>query len=147
MAAEEPAEEPAAVTDTRPGARPYEPLLTNDEAESVIGPLSRVTAIPSPGGYGTSYRGRDGSLLLTVNTGRAANLSLTISRRTGRQVPGLGDAAWLLNKDRTVVFRHGMQVAKITVTGQRARPSPDLLTSLAATVATRLGAAPVTFGY
>jgi len=61
------------------------------------------------------------------------------ARRRGRPLPGVGDEAWLLNRDRTVIFGVGGLTGKVTVGGSAARSlPPDALTRLAATVAERL---------
>jgi hypothetical protein len=119
-------------------SRPAEPLLSTVEVAELIGPVSRTTAIPSLGGYGTVYRGRDGSLSLTVASGGIANFNTMISRNAGTPLPGVGDAAWVLNAGRTVIVRVGEQVAKITASGQGVERRPDLLARAAAAVAARL---------
>ena len=121
-----------------PQPRRAEPLLSTVEVAEFIGPVSRTTAIPSLGGYGTIYRGRDGTLSLTVATGGIANFNTMISRNAGTPLPEVGDAAWVLNKDRTVIVRVGEQVAKITASGHGLERRPDLLAIAARTVAARL---------
>ena len=51
----------------------------------------------------------------------------------------IGDGAWLLNRDRTVVLRAGGRTAKVTLGGSAARSvPPEVVTRLAAAVAERL---------
>jgi hypothetical protein len=123
-------------------ALPAEPLLSTVEAATMIGPVSRTTAIPAPGGHGTLYRGSEGSLSLIVVGGGVAKFNTMISSKVGKPLGGVGDAAWLLAKDRTVVVRLGDQVAKITASGADVERRPDLLANLAATVATRMSQQP-----
>jgi hypothetical protein len=123
-------------------ALPAEPLLSTVEAATMIGPVSRTTAIPAPGGHGTLYRGSEGSLSLIVVGGGVAKFNTMISSKVGKPLGGVGDAAWLLAKDRTVVVRLGDQVAKITASGAGVERRPDLLANLAATVATRMSQQP-----
>ena len=141
---------PVEVTQPRtPQPRPAEPLLSTVEVAELIGPVSRNTAIPSLGGYGAVYRGASGTLSLTVASGGIASFNTMISQKAGTPLPGVGDAAWLLNKDRMVIVRVGEQVAKITASGQNAELRPDLLAKMASTVAARLSeqAAPVVGPY
>lgn len=66
-------------------------------------------------------------------------LSSGPARRSGRSLPGVGDEAWLLNRDRTVVFRSGELTGKVTLSGTAARLlPPDVLPGQAATLAERL---------
>ena len=119
--------------------RPAEPLLTDAEIATLIGPVSRTTAIPSVGsGHGTIYRGSLGTLSLVVAGGGIARFNTMISAKTGTPLGGVGDAAWLMNSGRTAIVRLGDQVAKITVSGAGVERRPDLLANLAAAVATRM---------
>jgi hypothetical protein len=118
-------------------ARDQPPLLTLAEVTSVLGPVLRSTAIPSPGGHGVIHKGRDGTLSVVAARGAVADLNLRFGRR-GTPLPGIGDEAWLLSRGRTLIVRAGAQVAKVTVTGRGAARAPVPLDRLAAAIAARL---------
>ncbi len=127
---------------TGPEARDQPPLLTPPllslaEVTSVLGPVQRSTAIPSPGGHGVIHKGRDGTLSVVAARGAVADLNLRFGRR-GTPLPGIGDEAWLLSRGRTVIVRVGPQVAKVTVSGRGAARVPASLDRLAAVIAARL---------
>jgi hypothetical protein len=121
-----------------PAARP-EPLVTPEEAEAVVGPVTRTTGAPAAGtaGLGVIYQGRDGTLSVIVAGGGVAGLNTAIARRMGTPLPGIGDRAWLLNRERTVIVQVGAQVSKLTASKSR----PGSLPALASVVAARLAAA------
>jgi hypothetical protein len=124
-----------------PAVRPG-PLVTPEEAAAVVGPVTRTTGVPvpGPGGLGVIYQGRDGTLSVIVAGGGAAGLNTAIARRMGTPLPGIGDQAWLLNRERTVIVQVGAQVTKLTASKSR----PGSLPALASVVAARLAdAAPV----
>ncbi len=127
--------EPDADPDNEAGDQP--PLLTLAEVTSVLGPVLRSTAIPSPGGRGVIHKGRDGTLTVVAAHGAVADLNLRFGRR-GTPLPGIGDEAWLLSRGRTVIVRVGPQVAKVTVSGRGAARAPVPLDRLAAAIAVRL---------
>jgi hypothetical protein len=118
-----------------PGARDQPPLLTLAEVTSVLGPVLRSTAIPSPGGRGVIHQGQGGTLSVVAAGGAVADLNLRLGRR-GTPLSGIGDEAWLLSRGRCVIVRVGAQVAKVTVSGRGAAPAP--LDRLAAAIAARL---------
>jgi hypothetical protein len=120
-----------------PEARDQPPLLTLAEVTSVLGPVLRSTAIPSPGGRGVVHQGRDGTLSVVAARGAVADLNLRLGRR-GTPLPATGDEAWLLSRGRTVIVRVGPQVAKVTVSGRGAARAPVPLDRLAAAIAARL---------
>jgi hypothetical protein len=92
-----------------------------------------------PGMLGAIYRGADLTVSLTVTRGGTGRLSYGPARRWGRALPGIGDEAWQLVRDRTVVFRVGGCTGKVTVSGSAARGlAPDVSPRLAAAVAARL---------
>jgi hypothetical protein len=88
---------------------------------------------------GAIYRGADLTVSLTVTRGGMGRLSYGPARRWGRELPGIGDEAWQLVRDRTVVFRVAGYTGKVTVSGSAARGlPPDVPSRLAAAVAARL---------
>jgi hypothetical protein len=112
------------------------PLVTPEEAAAVVGPLTRTTGVPVlvPGGLSVIYQGRDGTLSVIVAGGGVAGLNTAIARRMGTPLPGIGDQAWLLNRERTVIVQVGLRVTKLTASKSR----PGSLPVLAAVVAARL---------
>ena len=98
---------------------------------------------------------RAGGLAVGVFKGRGITLSVGLmhqgafsaingaaGRRFGRTLPGIGEQAWLLNKDRTVIVRAGLTTVKLTVTGLPPAARADALIPLARLVAARLAAPP-----
>jgi hypothetical protein len=66
-------------------------------------------------------------------------LSYGPARRWGGALPGIGDEAWQLARDQTVVFRVGGYTGKVTVSGSAARGlAQDVPARLATAVAARL---------
>lgn len=132
----------AVTSRTRPegpsAARPA-PLVTPEEAAAVVGPVTRTTGVPVlvSGGLSVIYQGRDGTLSVIVAGGGVAGLNAAIARRMGTPLPGIGDQAWLLNRERTVIVQVGLQVTKLTASKSR----PGSLPVLASVVAGRLAAA------
>jgi hypothetical protein len=112
------------------------PLVTPEEAAAVVGPLTRTTGVPVlvSGGLSVIYQGRDGTLSVIVAGGGVAGLNTAIARRMGTPLPGIGDQAWLLNRERTVIVQVGLRVTKLTASKSR----PGSLPVLAAVVAARL---------
>jgi hypothetical protein len=135
-----PETDPESETGTGTEARDQPPLLTPPllslaEVTSVLGPVLRSTAIPSPGGRGVIHQGQGGTLSVVAAGGAVADLNLRLGRR-GTPLSGIGDEAWLLSRGRCVIVRVGAQVAKVTVSGRGAAPAP--LDRLAAAIAARL---------
>jgi len=114
------------------------PLLTEQEVSAVVGRPVEATGFQL-GMLGAIYRGADLTVGLTVTRGGMGRLSYGPARRRGRALPGIGDEAWQLARDRTVVFRLGGYTAKVTVSGSAAQGlAPDVPSRLAAAVAARL---------
>jgi hypothetical protein len=118
-------------------------LLTPGEIAEVLGRPVSGTAAPVPGGAAVIYRGSGVTVSVTVAEGALGGLSSRPARYFGRQMPGIGDEAWILNRDRTAVVRVGTLTAKITindrgVAGQRVIDQPGVISELAATMAARL---------
>jgi hypothetical protein len=118
--------------------RSREPLLTDTEAAVLVGPVIRTTAVPSPGGHNMIVKGRDGTMSLVVTEGGLASVNEMIGRRAGTRLAGVGDEAWLLNRQRTVVARVGRRLVKLTVNSRGTTSQPDRLPAIAAMVAARL---------
>ncbi len=101
-------------------------------------------APPVPGGAAVIYRGPGLTVSVTVAEGALGGLSSGPARRFGRPLPGVGDEAWILNRDRTVVVRVGTLTAKITINDRDSVGSGGpvdsygVLNGLAATLAARL---------
>jgi hypothetical protein len=64
------------------------------------------------------------------------------ARRLGRALPGIGDEAWLIKGDHTVIMRVGRSTAKLTLTEVPPSARADLLIALAHIVAARLTTPP-----
>jgi hypothetical protein len=120
------------------GAATAGALLTAEEVAAAVGrPVQAIVL----GGRAASvlYRGADITIIVTAAEGLLGSLSSGLAQRRGTPLPGIGDEAWLLNRDRTVVFRAGGMAAKVTIGGAAARSlPPDVLAQLAATLAERL---------
>jgi hypothetical protein len=118
-------------------------LLTPGEIAEALGRPVSGTASPVPGGAAVIYRGSGVTVSVTVTEGALGGLSSRPARHFGRHMPGIGDEAWILNRDRTAVVRVGTLTAKITINdrgraGTRVTDQPGLLTEMAATMADRL---------
>jgi hypothetical protein len=114
------------------------PLLTSDEVAAAVGRPIRATGVQA-GAASAIYRGEGITVIVTVAEGRLGMLSSGPAKRFGRRLPGPGDEAWLVSRDRTIVFRQGTVTAKVTIGGSAAATvPPDVLPRLAATVAARL---------
>jgi len=112
-------------------------LLTVDEVSAAVGRPVRGTSF-TPGAASAVYRGQGITVIVTVAYGFLGSLT-ALARRRGQPLPGVGDEAWLLNRDRTAVLRAGGLTAKISAGGSATRSlPPDALARLAATVAGRL---------
>jgi hypothetical protein len=118
------------------------PLLTAEEVSAIAGRPVEATGFQF-GMLGAVYRGADLTVSLTVTRGGMGRLSYGPARRWGRALPGIGDEAWQLAHDRTVVFRVGGYAGKVTVSGSAACGlAPDVPPRLATAVAARLAAWP-----
>jgi hypothetical protein len=113
-----------------------EPLLTADEAATVIGPVTSVAGVVTS----VTFTGRDGNLVLVTMSGRVAAMNVRHARGAGTPLAGIGDAAWLRNNGRAVVAAVGDQAVKLLLSARAPRQD---LPALAAIVATRLAQRPV----
>ena len=118
-------------------------LLTAGEIAEALGRPVSGTASAVPGGAAVIYRGSGVTVSVTVAEGALGGLSSRPARHFGRQMPGIGDEAWILNRDRTAIVRVGTLTAKVTINdrglaGQRLIDQPGVMSELAATMAARL---------
>ena len=111
------------------------PLLTADEAATVIGPVTSVAGVVTS----VTFTGRDGNLILVTMSGRVAAMNLRHARGVGAPLAGIGDAAWLRNNGRVVVAEVGDQAVKLLLSARAPRQN---LPALAAIVASRLAQRP-----
>jgi len=112
-------------------------LLSADEVSDAVGRPVRAAGLMS-GGASIVYRGEGITVIVTVADGFLGSLT-ALARRRGQPLAGVGDEAWLLNRDRTAVLLAGGLTAKVTAGGSATRSlPPDALARLAATVADRL---------
>ena len=112
-------------------------MLAAGEVSAAVGRPVRAAALTT-GAASTVYRGEGITVIVTVADGFLGGLA-ALARRRGQPLPGVGDEAWLLNRDRTVVLQAGGRTAKVTLGGSAARSlPPDVVTRLAAAVAERL---------
>ena len=135
-----------------PAGQPGRPaagrLLTADEVSEALGRPVRGSNVTTPVSAAVVYRGDGVTASVTVADGALGGLSSGPARRFGRPLPGIGDEAWILNRDRTAVVRVGTLTAKVTISGPgftdqsvAGRRGPGryaLISELAATIATRL---------
>jgi hypothetical protein len=118
-------------------------LLTEQEVSAVVGRPVGATGFQL-GMLGAIYRGEDLTVSLTVTRGGMGRLSYGPARQWGRALLAIGDEAWQLARDHTVVFRLGGYTGKVTVSGSAARGlAPDVPSRLAAAVAARLPASAI----
>lgn len=113
-------------------------LLTAEEASEALGRPVRSTTVAALAASEVIYRGSGVTVIVTVADGALGGLSSGPARRFGRSLPGLGDEAWILNRDRTVVVRVGTLTAKITINDRGPLDTYGVLNGLAAVLAARL---------
>jgi len=137
-----------------PAGQPWLPaagrLLTADEISEALGRPVRSGTVTIPASAAVVYRGDGVTASVIVANGALGGLSSGPARYFGRPLPGIGDEAWILNRDRTAVVRVGTLTAKITISGPEftdqsvaGRSGPGrygVISELAATMATRLAA-------
>jgi hypothetical protein len=115
-------------------------LLTEMDVSEILGqPVTQ-----SPESLARMRFFRASGIHLTVmylGTGRIAQFNQSSGRRSGREVTGAGDRAWLANGDRTIVVTAGAATAKLTLSGLPPEQRAGVLIPLGAMVAERLAAA------
>jgi hypothetical protein len=81
------------------------------------------------------------TLSLTLrNEGTYSAIDRAAARRLGRALPGIGDEAWLIKGDHTIILRVGRSTVKLSLTDLPPSARADLLIPLAHIVAARLAA-------
>jgi len=145
----------AGVTVGDPAGQPWRPvagrLVTADEISEALGrPVHGSSNVTTPLNGAVVYRGDGVTASVTVADGALGGLSSGPARRFGRPLPGIGDEAWIMNRDRTAVVRVGTLTAKVTISGPgftdqsvAGRSGPGrygVINELAATIAIRLAA-------
>jgi len=113
-------------------------LLTAEEASEALGRPVRSTNVAALAASEVIYRGSGVTVSVTVADGALGGLSSGPARRFGRPLPGIGDEAWILNRDRTVVVRVRALTAKITINDRASVNTYEVVSRLAAVLATRL---------
>ncbi len=113
-------------------------LLTDTEVTEALGRPVRSIGLTTPVGGAVIYRGSGVTVSVTVAVGALRGLSSGPARRFGDPLPGIGDEAWLVNRNRTLVVRVGALTAKITIGAQGLVDTYSVLAGLAPTLAARL---------
>jgi hypothetical protein len=118
-------------------------VLSATDVSEVLGRPVEVTGVGAGGLAVAVFKG--GGITLSVgvmNRGAFNAINGAAGRRFGRALPGIGEEAWLLNKDRTVIVRAGLTTVKLTLTGLPPAARAAALIPLARLVAARLAAPP-----
>lgn len=114
--------------------------LSRAEVSEVLGwPVEAVTG-PGPGGQAARFRGGGADLSLAIRKRHAADRAVT--RLFGRAVPGIGEQAWLLSGDRTLVVLAGPATVRLDLHGLPRSARADVLIPLARLATARLAAPP-----
>lgn len=113
-------------------------LLTDGEITEALGRPVRSIGLKTPVSTAVIYRGGGVTVSVTVAEGALGGLSFGPARRLGTPLPGIGDEAWLVNHNRTLVVRVGSLTAKITIGARGLVDTYSVLAGLAPTLATRL---------
>ena len=98
----------------------------------------RSVGLATPVGAAVIYRGSGVTVSVTVAASALRGLSSGPARRFGHPLPGIGDEAWLVNRNRTLVVRVGALTAKVTIGAQGHVDTYSVLFGLAPTLAARL---------
>jgi len=115
-------------------------LLSQTEVSEVFGwPME---AVPAPAAGGLAARFQDGGAALSLALRNRSALDRPITRCLGRAVPGIGDGAWLLNGDRTLVVLADPVTVKLDLAGLPPSARAAVLIPLARIVAAWLAARP-----
>jgi hypothetical protein len=110
--------------------------LSQAEISEVLGwPVETVTS-PGTGGQAARFRGGGADLSLAIRKRHAADRAVT--RLFGRAVPGIGEQAWLLSGDRTLVVLAGPTTVKLDLHGLPRSARADILIPLARLATARL---------
>ena len=115
--------------------------LSQAEVSEVLGwPVETVTG-PGTGGQAARFRGGGADLSLAIRKRHAADRA--ISGLLGRAVPGIGEQAWLLSGDRTLVVLAGPATVRLDLHGLPRSARADVLIPLARLATARLVAPPL----
>ena len=119
-------------------------ILSEAEVSTVLGwPMEAVSSPVTGGPGGQVFRGGGVTLSLTLrDEGIYSAIDRRAARRLGRALPGLGDEAWLIKGDHTILMRTGRSTVKLTLTDSPPSARAALLMPLAHIVAARLTAPP-----
>jgi hypothetical protein len=120
-------------------------VLSELDVSEILGrPAELVTAVGGGGRFAIRLFSGAGVTLSVVVLGPGAisGISQATGRRIGREVAGVGDRAWLVNQERTLIAVAGPATVKLTVSGLPPGAAPAALIPLAAAVIGRLGDAP-----
>jgi hypothetical protein len=118
-------------------------VLSMTELSEVLGRPVEGTAVRAGGLTVGAFKG--GGINLSVglmHRGVFSAINGAAGQRFGRGLPGIGEQAWLLNNDRTLIVRAGRTTVKLTLTGLPPAARTDALITLARLVAARLAAPP-----
>ena len=100
-------------------------------------PVEQVTG-PGMSPLVARFRGGGVDLYLTLRTRHAGDRA--VARLFGQALPGIGEEAWLLSGDRTLVVRAGPAAVKLDLHGLPRSARAAVLIPLARIVAARLAA-------
>lgn len=115
-------------------------LLSETEVSEVFGWPMEAVAGPAAGGRAARFQ--DGGAVLSLAVRNRSALDAVITRRLGQAVPEIGDGAWLLNGDRTLVVLADPVTVKLDLEGLPRSARAAVLIPLGRTVAVRLAAQP-----
>jgi hypothetical protein len=112
--------------------------LSETDVSEVLGwPVEKVAG-PGIGPLVARFRGGGVDLYLTRRTRHVGDRA--VARLFGRALPGIGEEAWLLGGDRTLVVRAGPATVKLDLHGLPRSARAAVLIPLARIVAARLAA-------
>jgi hypothetical protein len=118
-------------------------VLSETEVSEVLGrPIEGV--VVGAGGLAVAVF-KSGGIKLSVglmHQGAFNAINNAAGRRFGRALLGIGDEAWLLNNDHTLIVRAGLTTVKLTLTGWPPAARAAALIPLARLIAARLAASP-----
>jgi hypothetical protein len=137
-AAVSPPPRPAGELSTAAGAA----ILSEADVSTVLGwPMEAVPGLAGGGAAAQAFRGGGVTLSLTLrNEGTYSAIDRAAARRLGRALPGIGDEAWLIKGDHTIILRVSRSTVKLSLTDLPPSARADLLIPLAHIVAARLTA-------
>lgn len=119
-------------------------LLTELDMSEILGrPTELVSAIGGGGTFATRIFRGAGVTLSVARLGPGVFSGINqATGRLGREVAGIGDRAWLVNQERTLIVVAGPATVKLTVAGLPPGAAPAALIPLARQVIDRLEGRP-----